>query len=165
MKPVALCILVDFEWKRDVFFWMPFLSSILETACIIKRLLQEIRPNLQVPVLHIYVFPIVLSNERGSREWVRVWIDVSVSERPLAITKLSRQVREPLESGVAAMLMPEGHGEKPWHDDLDTMKILCGLLRCRLVNHNGVDATKSIVVDECSEIITQIQRWFIVVEI
>jgi hypothetical protein len=59
------------------------------------------------------------------RVWVR--IDISISEWSIAIPKLSRQVVEPLETRIPAILMPEGHGERTWHNDLHTMKILCGM--------------------------------------
>ena len=86
-----------------------------------------------------------------------MWIDIRIGERPIAIAKLSRQVIEPLETSVAAVLMPKGHGQHARHDDLHTMKILCSMLWRSLVHHNDVDVTSSIMLNECSEIVTQIR--------
>ena len=94
-----------------------------------------------------------------------MWIDIRISERPIAIPKRSRQVIEPLETRVAPVLMPKGHGQHAGHDDFHAMKILCGMLWRGLVHYNDVDAASRIVVDERDEIITQIQRWFVTVEI
>src|SRR5436305_304521 len=106
-----------------------------------------------------YIFPIVFL-----REWVRMRIDVSISERPISIAKLSRQVIQPLETGVAAVRMPKGHGEHAGHDDLHTTKILCGMLWRSLINYDNVNAMSRIVIDECGEVITQVQRWFVTIE-
>src|SRR5579864_3619468 len=79
------------------------------------------------------------------REWVRVWINIRIRERPVTIPKLSRQVREPLETRIATVLMPKGHGQHAGHDDLHTMKTLGGMFWRSLVHHNNVDPSSSIM--------------------
>ena len=85
---------------------------------------------------------------------MRMWIDIRISERPIAIPKLGRQMIEPLETRVATVLMPKGHGQHPRHDHLHTIKTLYGMLWRSLIHHYDVDATLRIMLNQCGEIIS-----------
>src|SRR5690348_14658567 len=87
---------------------------------------------------------------------MRIGIHLILCEGMIIISQSMWQVMQPLKTREASVLMAKGHWKHSRHQHLDAAKTNHIMFGSSLIDHNGIDTSLEIIIDEHGEVISQI---------